>query len=159
MDYKQLIREEVPEAQRPTGPILYKDGKVLGQHKGLPFYTIGQREGLGISVGRPLYVMKLDVPSNTLVVGEKEDVFSEAMLVREVTWVNGQAPAFPAKADVKIRYKHKEDSAHLEADASGRIRVRFDEAQSAITPGQAAVFYQDDRVLGGGVIHQAVARV
>ncbi len=157
LDYKQFIREEVPAAQRPSGPIIYKDGKVLGQHQGLPFYTIGQREGLGIAVGRPLYVMKLDTSSNTLVVGEKEDVFSEAMLVREVTWVEGKPPAFPAPAVVKIRYKHKEDSATLQADENGKVRVVFDEPQSAITPGQAAVFYHNDRVVGGGVIHQVVA--
>src|SRR4029077_3869715 len=96
-DYKQFIEEEVPAGERPSGPIRHKDGRVLGQHRGLPFYTIGQREGLGISVGHPLYVLELEKESNTLVVGEKPDVYSKEVVVREVTWVSGSAPTFPAQ--------------------------------------------------------------
>src|SRR5882672_3564088 len=112
-DYKQFIEEEVPAGERPAGPIRHKDGRVLGQHRGLPFYTIGQREGLGISVGHPLYVVGLEKENNTLVVGEKPEVYSQEMVVREVSWVSGSAPGFPLKVFVKIRSKHAEASAVL----------------------------------------------
>jgi tRNA-specific 2-thiouridylase len=148
-DYKQFITEEVPAVQRPSGPIRHRDGRVLGQHRGLPYYTIGQREGLGISVGHPLYVLDLEKDSNTLVVGEKPDVYSKTAVVRDVTWVSGTAPEFPAAVSVKIRSKHIEASATLQNSSN----VVFDEPQSAVTPGQAAVFYQGDVVLGGGVIN------
>jgi len=152
-DYKQFIEEEVPVGERPSGPIRHKDGRVLGQHRGLPFYTVGQREGLGISVGHPLYVVGLEKESNTLVVGEKPDVYSQEMVVRDVTWVCGSAPAFPTEVTLKIRSKHTEAGATLMTQAdSPDIAVRFEVPQSAIAPGQAAVFYQGDVVLGGGVI-------
>jgi tRNA-specific 2-thiouridylase len=129
-----------------------RDGRILGQHRGLPFYTIGQREGLGIAVGHPLYVVGLEKESNTLVVGEKDDVLSHSMTVRDLSWVSGTSPEFPCRVAVKIRSKHPETPAELRFAAEGRITVAFDSPQSAITPGQAAVFYQGDTVLGGGVI-------
>jgi tRNA-specific 2-thiouridylase len=147
-DYKQFIDEEVPSAQRPSGPIRHKDGRVLGRHRGLPYYTIGQREGLGIAVGYPLYVIGLEKETNTLVVGEKPDVYSREMAVRDVTWVSGESPEFPTEISVKIRSKHTESGAKL----LSAERVVFDEPQSAVTPGQAAVFYQGDIVIGGGFI-------
>jgi tRNA-specific 2-thiouridylase len=153
-DYRQFISEEVPAEARPAGPIRHVDGRVLGQHKGLPFYTIGQREGLGVAVGSPLYVSGIDTATNTLVVGGKENVLSKTFLVREVSWVAGKAPHLPTSASVKIRSKHADAPAVLRAHSSG-IEVEFDAAQSAITPGQAAVFYQGDVVLGGGIINHA----
>ncbi len=151
-DYKQFIDEEVPAGQRPSGPIRHKDGRILGQHKGLPYYTIGQREGLGIAVGHPLYVLGLEKESNTLVVGEKPDVYSKEMVVRDVTWVSGRAPAFPSSVSVKIRSQHKEAAAQLLGQTDAAVRIVFEDSQSAITPGQAAVFYQGDVVVGGGFI-------
>lgn len=176
-DYRQFIREEVDESRLKPGPIRHKNGQTLGQHKGLPFYTIGQREGLGLAVGRPLYVTQIDTTSNTLVVGEKEDVLSATVAVRSVSWVRGEAPAFPARVRMKIRYKHMEADAMLMEEMSARggdevtasevstpqplasrlLRVVFHVPQSAITPGQAAVFYDGDIVLGGGVIDHVVA--
>jgi tRNA-specific 2-thiouridylase len=175
-DYKQFIEEEVPAGQRPSGPIRHVSGRVLGQHRGLPFYTIGQREGLGISVGHPLYVVGLEKESNTLVVGDKTEVYANEMTVRELRWVSGSAPELPLNASVKIRSKHTEASATI-YDTETRRRgdaeknrvpvspcprvpvslvVVFDQPQSAITPGQAAVFYQGERVLGGGVIDHVI---
>jgi tRNA-specific 2-thiouridylase len=171
-DYRQFISEEVPEAERPSGPIRHRDGRLLGQHKGLPYYTIGQREGLGISVGKPLYVTSIEMNTNTLVVGDKEDVLSQSMSVRNLSWVNGSAPSFPCKVSVKIRSKHLEapatilDSSSPAAFGGGSmdprqghsgmtIQALFDQPQSAVTPGQAAVFYNEDIVLGGGVINNA----
>ncbi len=150
-DYKQFISEEVPENARPSGPIRHVDGRILGQHRGLPYYTIGQREGLGLSVGHPLYVSALEMSTNTLVVGGKEDVLSDHTKIRQVTWVSGQAPEFPIEAAVKIRSKHAGAQATLVSSGVG-VEAQFHESQSAITPGQAAVFYQGDIVLGGGVI-------
>jgi tRNA-uridine 2-sulfurtransferase len=149
-DYRQFISEEVPAEERPSGPIRHVDGRVLGQHKGLPYYTVGQREGLGLSVGHPLYVTALETSSNTLVVGDKQDVLEQSMVVRELSWVGGVAPNLPCEVSVKIRSKHKEAEATL-AD-EGTIIVRFRDPQSAVTPGQAAVFYNGEVVLGGGVI-------
>jgi tRNA-specific 2-thiouridylase len=165
-DYKQFIEEEVPVGERPSGLIRHRDGQILGKHRGLPFYTIGQREGLGLAVGRPLYVVGLEKESNTLVVGEKTDVYSKGMTVREVSWVSGDAPKFPQRLTVKIRSKHNEAAAIVTPAKAGvqnnngldsglrrnDVKVTFQEPQSAVTPGQAAVFYQDDVVLGGGVI-------
>ena len=151
-DYKQFIDEEVTPSERPVGPIRHKDGRVLGQHRGLPYYTIGQREGLGIAVGHPLYVVGLETATNTLVVGEKPDVYSNVLALGDVTWVSGQAPTLPLDVKIKIRSKHSEASAQLVGQQNSNLTAVFDEAQSAVTPGQAAVFYQGDVVLGGGVI-------
>lgn len=174
-DYKQFIREEVEESRRLPGPIRHKNGQTLGQHKGLPFYTIGQREGLGLAVGRPLYVTQIDMGSNTLVVGERDDVLSTTVAIRSVGWVSGEPPAFPAKVSMKIRYKHIEAEATLGASESlgpsgsgtsstppttrpaPSVVAIFNGPQSAITPGQAAVFYDGDVVLGGGVIDHVIA--
>ena len=183
-DYRQFISEEVPAEQRPAGPIRHVDGRVLGRHRGLPYYTIGQREGLGIAVGRPLFVKAIETDANTLVVGDKEDVLSRAMTVRQVSWVSGAAPVLPLRASVKIRSKHLEATATIsyvpspavlpsvglalsrvtrervepdgtEGGGEGTVFVTFQQPQSAVTPGQAAVFYNGDVVLGGGVIDSA----
>jgi tRNA-uridine 2-sulfurtransferase len=154
-DYRQFISEEVPADQRLEGPIRHVDGRLLGRHRGLPFYTIGQREGLGIAVGRPLYVKALETQTNTLVVGDKEDVLSRALVVREILWVQGDAPAFPLSVSVKIRSKHPGAHAIVQL-AEGGVQATFREAQSAVTPGQSAVFYEGDTLLGGGVIDYAV---
>jgi tRNA-specific 2-thiouridylase len=154
-DYRQFISEEVPSEQRPSGPIRHTDGRLLGEHKGLPFYTIGQREGLGIAVGHPLYVTAIDTGTNTLVVGEKVDVLSRSMAVRQISWVSGKAPDLPCEAQVKIRSKHAGAEAVLSASGEALVTATFSEPQSAVTPGQAAVFYNGDVVLGGGVISDA----
>jgi len=156
LDYKQFVEEEIPAAERPTGPIRHLNGNVLGQHRGLPFYTIGQREGLGIAVGRPLYVVALEKESNTVVVGEKEDVFAPGAIIRQVSWVAGHAPQNLHKLDLKIRYKHTGAAADLELLPDGNVKASLRTPQSAITPGQAAVFYDGDSVLGGGVIDHVV---
>jgi tRNA-specific 2-thiouridylase len=155
-DYRQFISEEVPAEKRPTGPIRHTDGRVLGQHRGLPYYTIGQREGLGISVGRPLYVTQIDTNSNTLVVGDKDQVLSRSMRVRQVTWVSGAAPELPLEVTVKIRSKHTDAPAVIEKRIGDEVYpVHFADAQNAVTPGQAAVFYNGEVVLGGGFIDHA----
>lgn len=135
------------------GPITDSSGKELGTHKGLIHYTVGQRKGLNLSRNRPQYVIKKNIPDNTLVVGDEEELFDDEMTVREVNWISVERLLGPVKVGVKVRYSHRESPATVfPADEEGLVRVRFDTPQRAITPGQAAVFYEGDSVLGGGVI-------
>ena len=134
------------------GPITDIDGNVLGAHAGLLGYTIGQREGLGIATGRPLYVVAIDQPKNRLVVGSRDDLLREALVAERVNWVSVPPPRQPLRAQAKIRSRHEAAAAWVRPQADGTVRVQFDEPQSAVTPGQAVVFYDGDVVLGGGWI-------
>jgi tRNA-specific 2-thiouridylase len=149
-DYRDFVREHRPEAFAP-GAIEDTTGRVVGQHTGLPDYTIGQRKGLQMAVGEPLYVVGVDVPRNTLIVGRKDEVWQAEMLVTQINWIAGQ---MPDSANVKIRYKSQEVPARVEPLDKTSARVTFAEPQRAITPGQAAVFYWDEECLGGGIIEQ-----
>lgn len=138
-------------AGRP-GPILFKDGTRLGDHQGIHRYTVGQRKGLGIAHPRPLYVMRLEPASNAVIVGFQEDVFSSSAQVAGVNWILPSAPGAPMRASVRIRSTHREASATLTPAGADKLRLEFDVPQLAVTPGQAAVFYCGERVLGGGWI-------
>ncbi len=150
-DYRDFVHEHRPEAFVP-GPILDPGGNVLGQHVGLPAYTIGQRKGLGLAVGEPLYVVGMDAARNALIVGRAPEMWKDRMALSQINWIAGPPPAERFTATVKIRYKSAETPAWVEPVDSDRARVTFDEPQRAITPGQAAVFYQGDVCLGGGII-------
>jgi tRNA-specific 2-thiouridylase len=157
-DYREFLRRNAPEIGHP-GPIVTRTGKVLGEHQGLPYYTIGQRKGLGVPSQVPLYVLAKDSGTNTLVVGSGEELGSRELIARDVNWISGNAPTNPFRAEVKTRYTAKEAWAEimpLDIDQQGgtfdNIRVRFDAPQRDLTPGQAAVFYEGDLVLGGGTI-------
>ena len=142
------------EAAARPGPIVMKDGTVLGEHSGIHHFTVGQRKGLGIGHPRPLYVLHLDLGRNAVIVGYQEDVYSRGLIAERLNWVAGAAPSGPVRVGVKIRARHPEAPATIEVEA-GQATVVFDFPQMAVTPGQAAVFYNDDRVLGGGWIRQA----
>lgn len=146
-----FLRRELRVSDEP-GPIVDTQGNVLGTHHGLLGYTIGQREGLGIATGKPLYVVALDQPTNRLIVGSREDLLDQSLLAERVNWVSIPRPTAPLRAQVKIRARHEGGMATVSAREDGSALVEFDEPQSAITPGQAAVFYDDDVVLGGGWI-------
>jgi tRNA-specific 2-thiouridylase len=137
------------------GPVLLKDGTQVGTHDGLFRFTVGQRKGLGIAHREPLYVIRLDLTRNALIVGCRGDVYRETLETRRVNWIMSEPPDLPATATVRIRSNHEAAPAELsylrDADRT-RVRVRFSEPQLAVTPGQAAVFYDGDRVLGGGWI-------
>jgi tRNA-specific 2-thiouridylase len=154
--YVEFIEAYLAEQGRETageaGEIVTRDGQVLGRHDGLHRYTVGQRRGLGVALGRPVYVTGFDVPGNRLVVGEEEELRQETCEVRDVNWIAWESVERPVEAEVKIRYKHQPARARLEPVDAARIRVRFETPQRAITPGQAAVFYSGERVLGGGWI-------
>lgn len=135
-----------------SGPIVNKEGKVLGKHKGIVFYTVGQREGLGLTSPRPLYVTKIDAVHNTLVVGERQDTLADSLVARQVNWLSMDKPKRKLRVQAKIRYKHPKSWATVFPEGQNRVKVIFDSPQFAITPGQAVVFYRGDVVLGGGWI-------
>ena len=145
-NYNDILRFQDKE-----GDIIDKDGKALGKHSGIWKYTIGKRRGLGISSKEPLYVIAISPENNTVTVGTKEDLFSDCLRVKDIVWGSVLPPKEQMNAMVRIRQQHKPAFAQILPDSDGLL-VKFDCPQSAITAGQSAVFYQDDIVLGGGVI-------
>jgi len=140
------------------GPILNKQGEILGKHRGIPFYTIGQRKGLGISAEERerLYVVAIDQERNAIVVGRKEELFGEELIANNLNWISMKKLKKPIKARAKIRYLHSEAEVEVIPLDKEKIRVKFREPQMAITPGQAVVFYDGDIVFGGGVIEKRI---
>jgi tRNA-specific 2-thiouridylase len=134
------------------GKIATSDGQILGEHTGLHRYTIGQRKGIGIASPDPLYVVKIDVPRHQLVVGKKDELLGKTLIANGVNWIAIAPPEEPVRASVRIRYRAVEAPATITPLGGGEVRVDFDEGQAAITPGQAAVFYDGDAVVGGGWI-------
>ncbi len=150
-DYRDFLRRYAPDTLRP-GPILLRDGRQIGEHQGLAGYTIGQRKGLGVAWREPLYVLEKDVQRNALIVGTREELGSDRLRAVRVNWLDGFPPDAPRRVEVKIRYKARPATATLVPLGADQAEVRFDHPLRDITPGQAAVFYQDERVLGGGFI-------
>jgi len=151
-DYRSFIAKHIP---LEPGDIIDTEGKVLGRHKSLAQYTVGQRQGLGLASGERLYVLKLDVTSNRLVVGTKDQLLSNTLIASKLSWISGEAPEEPVNITAKIRYKAPEVAARLHP-RDGVVEVSFHQPQRAIAPGQAIVFYQGDTVLGGGIIKDRV---
>lgn len=138
--------------QPHRGEIVDVRGAVLGHHEGIEFYTIGQRKGLGLSSPKPLYVIELDAANNRVVVGDDSALDRAEFIADRCNWIPFDLPEGEIEATVKIRYNHPGTPATLVPQAGGRTLVRLHTPQRAVTPGQAAVFYQDDLVLGGGWI-------
>jgi len=149
-DYRDFLKEYAEQPALP-GPIYHKDGRLLGQHLGLAFYTIGQRKGLPSST-EALYVIEKRKADNSLIVGFLNQLGSNLFLVEQVNWISGQCPLQPIKVEVKIRYKANPAEAMVEPQADGLFRVAADKLLRDITPGQIAAFYQGEQLLGGGVI-------
>jgi tRNA-uridine 2-sulfurtransferase len=149
------LREQGEELAAESGEIVATDGTVIGRHEGLHRYTVGQRKGLGFATGRPVYVVALDRAANRVIVGENDELFTAVCELRDVSWISIARPSAPVRANVKVRHKHEAAPATVEAVNSTAARIRFDEPQRAITPGQAAVFYSGELVLGGGWIGAA----
>ncbi|MCJ7670146.1 MAG: tRNA 2-thiouridine(34) synthase MnmA, partial [Dehalococcoidia bacterium] len=139
------------------GDIVDTQGKKLGQHRGIAFYTIGQRHGLGLaptSRGKPLYVIRIEPESNRIVLGPEKELYSQKLTAQKLSWISGKVPREPITAQAKIRYKSKEAEAVL-FFRNDSVDVHFTQPQKAVTPGQAIVFYNLDEVLGGGIIESS----
>ena len=146
-DYNELLN-----ASPKPGNILDTDGNVLGSHNGIWNYTIGQRKGLGISSDRPLYVLKINREDNSIVVGEKSDTFGDFLTAGHLNWISIEKLEKPMEVTTKIRYTQKESEAVITPVDNKKVSVKFKEKQFGITPGQVAVFYSDDIVVGAGII-------
>jgi tRNA-specific 2-thiouridylase len=146
------LKEQGSALPEEPGDIVATSGEVLGRHNGLHQYTVGQRKGLGISTAHPMYVVALDRAQNRLVVGEDKELRATSCEVRNVNWIPYAVPDGPVRASVRIRNRHEPAEAEITAIGATDARVIFQEPQRAITPGQAAVFYSGERVLGGGWI-------
>lgn len=150
-DYVSAIKRFSGKEYEP-GEFVDKSGHVLGKHKGIVAYTIGQRKGLGISSDRLLYVCEIDLKNNKVILGDNEDLFSKTADVCDVNWISGYAPEKPVNCKVKLRYQMKEQPAVVYPGKDNTVHIEFEQPQRAKTPGQAAVFYDEDVVLGGGII-------
>jgi tRNA-specific 2-thiouridylase len=153
-DYRSFLQRRAPEVVR-SGPILNTLGETLGEHRGLAFYTIGQRKGLGITSSQPMYVLQMDTTTNSLIVGTLEELGQAELSAHQVTYINGQPPATPVNVTAKIRYKAREVEATLTPLANERAQLVFTQPLRDITPGQSVVFYQGEQVVGGGVIEKS----
>jgi tRNA-uridine 2-sulfurtransferase len=150
-DYRNLMREERPDSINP-GPIVDQQGREIGQHRGLPLYTVGQRRGLGLTSTEPLYVTGLDTARNALIVGPVTALARDTLEADGATYLDGSAPGEPFSCDIQIRAHAQPAPGMVTPLEGGRFRVQFEQPQRAITPGQAAVLYAGSRVLGGGRI-------
>jgi len=148
-DYRKFLLKKMPELMKP-GQIINKSGKVLGHHKGLFFYTIGQRKGIQVNINKPLYVISINSKENTVIVGEENDVFISEFITRNLNWLVS-TDKIPGKVSVRIRSQHKPQNANIICEKD-KVLVKFNKPQMAITPGQLAVFYKNDIVLGSGWI-------
>ncbi|PYM96509.1 MAG: tRNA 2-thiouridine(34) synthase MnmA [Candidatus Rokuibacteriota bacterium] len=156
-DYRGFLRRRSPEMFRP-GPIVDRDGRVLGTHDGIAAYTVGQRRGLGLATGRPLYVIELDPDRNEVSVGEAVDLEHDRLVARAVNFIACEPPQAPLRVEAKIRHNHQPAPATIHVLEGGAVEVVFDAPQRAVSPGQSVVFYSGDVVVGGGVIARTDAR-
>ena len=154
-DYAAFLGERVAADIKP-GPIVDKKGGILGTHRGIPFYTIGQRKGLGIAVGKPLYVTSIDRARNTVFVGDDDDTLKDELIASQVNFIPFSRLEEEIRVKTKIRHKHREADAVISPAGEDRVRARFVKPQRAIAPGQSAVFYNGDMVVGGGVIETVI---
>ena len=150
-DYAAVIARYTGKTE-PEGDFVLPDGSVIGRHKGISRYTVGQRRGLGVAYSEPLYVKRILVAENKVLLGRDEDLYGTSCDVSDVNWIAGETPSAPVRCAVKIRYRQTEQSATVTPLENRRAHVEFDSPQRAITPGQSAVFYNGDEVLGGGEI-------
>lgn len=155
-DYKAYIRAKAPKILKP-GDIVDTEGNILGRHEGVPLYTVGQRKGLGIAAAHPLYVVGLDIKRNRIIVGENSETFAQGLVAQNLNFITKDDFTQPFTTTAKIRYGSRECECEVSPLAEGRLaKVIFREKQRAITPGQSVVFYDDDILVGGGVIKQVI---
>ncbi|MDB5196689.1 MAG: mnmA [Flaviaesturariibacter sp.] len=155
-DYRGFLKRKVEglEQRVAGGAFVDKNGKILGTHKGYPFYTIGQRKGLDITFGKPVFVTGINPDTNTVVLGDEEDLYGQQLTVGKVNWLKYEGLDGELDVVTKIRYKDPGSSSLLTPLDGTNVQVRFFEAAKGIAPGQSAVFYEDDGVIGGGIIQR-----
>ena len=153
-DYRRFLNEQYPEVieSSPKGDFVNAEGEVIGQHQGVFNYTIGQRKGLGLATGERVFVNKIDVENNVIQVGDKKDTESQTFIVNSCNWLIPESHILEKPVKVQIRYNHDAKPATLSSLSDTEITVTFIAPESAVTPGQSAVFFQNDQVIGGGVI-------
>lgn len=149
--YSDFLENYTGKIYEP-GNFIDIDGNILGQHRGIVHYTVGQRKGLGLSLKRPMYVHHIDANANTVVLSDNDDLFSKELVASSFNWVAIECPSESFSAKARIRYRHKEAGCTVHPLSDDRVRIVFDEPQRAVTPGQAAVVYYDDILIGGGTI-------
>lgn len=152
-DYRDFLKSRLNAEIKP-GSVIDQEGNIIGRHKGIAYYTIGQREGLGIAKGYPVYITKIDYKNNQIIIGRKDDAFAAEFLIRDL-YFSHKPIKKKVVFKVKIRYNHKEIKAELTPTAN-KIRAKFKKPQFAVTPGQAAVFYDYNRIVGGGTIDKVL---
>ena len=150
-NYAKFI-EEYAKQTFPPGNFVDLQGRILGSHKGIIRYTIGQRKGLGLAFPQPMYVCGVNVKDNTVTLCKESELFTKSLEAKDFNWIAFEQPSESIRVKAKIRYKHVEQWATTEVNSDGTIRIEFDEPQRAITPGQAVVLYDEDIVVGGGTI-------
>ena len=150
-DYAAFLQSHAPTAAVP-GPVLDTEGNTLGQHRGIMYYTIGQRKGLGIAAPAPLYVTAIELAKNAVIVGAKAQTYADELIADNLNWISGASPEFPLTVKARIRYRHAEAEAIVSPLDKTSVYVKFSAPQMAVTPGQAVVFYDGDTVIGGGTI-------
>jgi len=154
-NYSEFLKKYLSEEIKP-GPMLDTQGKLLGEHKGIMFYTIGQRRGLGISNKVPLYVVDINKKENAIIVGQENELYKSNLEVCEVSYVTEEKLKKPLNSKVKIRYRHQEAPAVVYPLEDKKAHIKFAQPQRAITPGQSAVFYNEDIIIGGGIIEKVL---
>ncbi len=154
-DYARLVERRSPDQVKP-GQIVDREGKVVGEHPGHQHFTIGQRRGVGVALGYPIYVTHLDPEANTVTVGSKEDLLSSGLTASQTNWLAGEKPDDWRSCGVKVRYNSEPTPGRVRFTAEDALEVKFDKPIAAVTPGQAVVCYDGDRVLGGGWIDSAM---
>jgi len=150
-DYRGFLKEHNPESLQ-AGELVMTDGKVVGKHDGIAFFTVGQRRHLGVAAGERLYVVRIEPNTNRVVLGKQSELHTNGMVVGELNFINNVERAYPLNVQVKIRYRSPFVPATLESPANDQVRVVFAHPVAGVCPGQAAVFYDDDTVVGGGAI-------
>lgn len=150
-DYRGFLKARVAAGKFKSGPIINKEGEILGEHQGIAFYTVGQRKGIGAHQ-KPFYVTAINKEENAIVVGEEKELYQDTLVAEDVNWVDRERLTKPTEVKAKIRYKHPESEAILFPLTEGKVKVKFTQPQRAIAPGQAVVFYNDETVVGGGWI-------
>jgi tRNA-specific 2-thiouridylase len=157
-NYHRLLLEKKPGLEKALrdGPLVTIDGELVGRHDGYPFYTIGQRKGLGGGFPEPMYVVDIDAPGNKVTIGNRQALYCREFIVGQLNWVSMAPIGDPVRGEIKIRYNDEGHPGMILPDPGDQVRVRFDSSQKSVTPGQSAVFFDGDRVLGGGIIEKRI---